>query len=377
MNLLAQVPDKAKYLLYLYSKEMNTIWQSYAHRQMLAPWLFSFILLNQILAQSDESGLMNDTCEKAVTIAPGSSTTGSTVGLSSIQSSTEIGLLQCAGDIFEINNPGLWYMYQADASRVLKLSTCAEETNFSNRITAFTVTEEGDCSSRTCVASSIITDPNCPYENSTVLELSTVSGNSYSILVHDQYMDSSGEFGFSVGDISPAPNGTACENAIDLPQNQTLQGTTVGSSSVSESLTRTPCVKGGPRNPGVFYYIPPATVRSNVSISVTGALIPFDIWIYQGSSCDELVCQEITTNTESITTRASWSTEVNKDSYFVYVSAATDSEESVTDRFGILMVQESTTNTETLSTASRGPNYSILNDLLSLVVVYIILVSFA
>ncbi len=318
---------------------------------LLVPFLFRLIFFVDVLAQSEEASIINDTCEKSLTIAPGSFMTGSTVGISSNQPSNEVGLLQCSDDIFEIENPGLWFVYKADTSRVLKLSTCAEETNFPTRITAFAV-EEGDCSSRSCFDTSVANDPNCPYENSTILELSSTGGTIYSIFVHNQLSDSSGDFALSVRDISPSPNGTSCDTAIELPQNQTLQGTTVGA-SLGQGAEADQCIDVLPQNPGVFYYIPPVTVPSIVSISIAGALVPFNISVYQGSSCDELECQDVTGKSEGVTTHTSWLAKANEGSYFVYVSAAENGEANVTDRFGIVMIQQAADEPVNSSTATR------------------------
>jgi hypothetical protein len=338
-------------------------------------FLFSVILLSlsgwqQILAQSDEafSSPLNDECEQAIALSPGDSVSSSTTDVVLEKNSTHIDLLQCSGEeIFEIGTPGLWYTYEADTSRVLRVSTCAEETNFANRITTFTLGgEKGDCSSRSCAYSSMEVDPLCLNENATVLEFSTVPGTTYAIYVHGQDSASTGDFGLSMTDISPPPGSASCNAAEELPQNTTVQGTTVGA-SVTGGLQCERRIEGGPQNPGVFYYIPPVTVRSGISLALAGGDVPFEIRVYEGPSCDELTCKtNIDTDSEDLVAYASWLAEVDED-FYVYVSAADDGDDDVTDRFGILMVQQ-----EIASSEDDDPSSAVMVSYISLTTVLLL-----
>jgi hypothetical protein len=154
-------------------------------------------------------------------------------------------------------------------------------------------------------------------------------------------------------DISSPPNGTTCNDAVELPHNMTLQGTTVGA-SIAE---RPPCdqdIEGtsSSGNPGVFYYVAPMEAPSSISISMTGASESFDLRVYEGSSCEELKCKEVETTKDGKTTYADWMAAMNE-TFYVYVSAADAGDGSVTtDRFGIVMVHDVLNATEPPSSAA-------------------------
>lgn len=338
---------------------------------LLASFLLSLVIggcQQQVLAQSDEayySWPLNDQqCEQAIVISPGNSVSGSTVGVLVDQElDNQIDLIQC-GDagIFEIGTPGVWITYGADTSRVIRLSTCAEETNFANRITVFAEEEEGVCSSRSCFTSSDEDmDPECPYGNSTVLELSTRAGVTYDVYVHNQDSALSGEFVLTMEDISPPPDGTTCNTAVELPVNETLQGTTVGA-PMTDGLQcdQSESSDGGPQNPGVFYYISPVTGEKGISLALGGAEVPFEIRVYTGASCDELECVNIDTKIEDLVIYASWLAQENED-FYVYVSAANSGEDDVTGRFGIVMAQEERPEAPSSPTPVVVSTFSFMN----------------
>lgn len=302
-----------------------------SHASLLYVLSLSFCGWQEVAAQSGEQ------CESAIAIAPGDSVSSTTVGGVDNGSGADISLVRCSvgGFVSTTGNPGMWYIYDSPTSRDLRLSTCAEETTSTKRITAFSL-GSGDCSNRVCLSSAIEEDPECPYENSTVLDLSVASGTTYAFLVNDEFPGGSGDFGFSVTDVTPPPASESCNAATELPNNTTLQGTTVGA-SLSSGLECGRCI--GPQNPGVFFYIPPVTVRSGISISLTGADNLFEIRVFEGPSCEELECKQIDTSTKDLTVYASWVAEKGQD-FYLYVSAVTSDEENLTDRFGIVMKQE-------------------------------------
>ena len=309
--------------------------------------------LDRYSLATNETQVLNDSCENAQKLSTGGFVTGSTVGSASNRSSNVIGFIQCAGDIFESDTPGLWYSYEADTARVLKFSTCSEETNFANRISVFAATE--DCSKLSCVRTSTGEDVDCPYGNSTMLEIPTSAGNLYAIFIHDEYKGNSGEFGFSIDDVSAPPNGTSCDAAVELPYNTTVQGTTIGA-SLGESPQ---CDQGSEGesssgNPGVFFYIAPMEAPSSISISMTGASVPFNLQVYEGSSCGELKCKEVEIGKQGMTTYAAWLGEMGQ-AFYVYVSASATGDESVTtDRFGILMIHDKLNVTEPPTSAASS-----------------------
>ena len=323
----------------------------------------------------------NQLCRNASRISPGDFVTGSTAGLTNDQGSTELDILRCGdGDIVPYESTGLWYFYGADAVRNLWVSTCSAETNFDSRITVFFL-EDGNCLTRQCISSSIDDQTNCSYGNGTSVEFSTVPG-VFAIYVHGESLESVGEFGLSMFEQSLPSDGVTCEGALELSHNETLQGTTIGS-EYHDGLQCDRCIEGGgPSNPGVFLKIPPTSVSMGISISLVGANDRlFDLRVYTGA-CEALECQTIDTEIsgDNVLT-ASWLAETNK-SFYVYVSAAADNgdgDEDVTDRFGILMVQEErgdNGNGSKSSAASTGswsmPAFFGLSSLLSVTFLFFI-----
>lgn len=277
-------------------------------------------------------------CESAIPLSPGDFVSSSTVNATMEGADNQIDLIRCNDDgFFSIDNPGVWFVYEATTSRDLKLSTCAQETNFANRITAFAM-GQGDCSNRACAASSLTEDSDCPFENSTVLEFSVAAGTTYAIFVNDEFADDAGDFRLSVVDVSPPPVSVSCDEAIELSHNETTQGTTVGA-TVPIGLQNVQCVEVAPTNPGVFLYIPPVEERSGLSIALTGAEVLFDIIVFEGTSCEDLQCRQVDVSSEGITVFASWLAEEGK-GFYIYVFAADRGEENLTDRFGVIVVHD-------------------------------------
>jgi len=271
------------------------------------------------------------TCDTAIALSPGQSISSTTAGVPA-PSNNNINLIQCVvGGFVSVDNPGVWFVYDATTSRDLLLSTCAQETTSPKQITAFAM-GVGNCTKSACIASSSKADMNCSYPNSTVLNVSVAAGTTYSFFVNDEASGESGAFGLSVVDMTPSPASASCNAAVELRPNETLQGTTVGA-SVDTALQ---CNHGGPKNPGVFFYIPPVTVRTGISISLTGGENVFDVRVFGAPSCLDLACITVKTSTEGNTIYAFWMAEKGQ-GFFVYVSVADTAGTNVTDRFGIYM----------------------------------------
>jgi hypothetical protein len=298
---------------------------------------FLLFLLGGSHAQIAENRL----CQNASQISPGDFVVGSTAGLTTDQGSTELDLLRCGDDgIFQVESAGLWYFYRADGVRDLRVSTCAPETNFENRITVFFL-EDGNCVARQCIGSSVDEQVNCSYGNGTAVEFTTVPG-IYAIYVHGEFIEAAGDFGLSMFDQTMPSDGATCETALEISHNQTLQGTTIGA-EYHNGLNCDRCVERCPSNPGVFVRIPPVSVSMAISISLVGANDRlFDVRIYTGE-CDEFECKTVNTKISGNVVTASWMAEADE-GFYVYVSSADDGDEDVTDRFGILMIQEESGN---------------------------------
>lgn len=299
----------------------------------------SLLLLSVIGAA--RAVVSNDRCVNATEISPGDFVVGTVPELppnfDAGDGGNDLELLSCAdGQIFQVESPGLWYYYRADTNRDLRVSSCANETNFDNRITVF-VLEEGTCLDRRCIGSSVGDQDDCLFSQGTSVSFSTSPG-LYAFFVHGEFLDSFGDFGMSLFDQSKASDGASCETAIGLSSNETLQGTTVGAEYHSGLLCDR-CIEGGPANPGVFYTITPVPETTGISISIAGANGRlFDVRVYSGK-CGELVCKKINETTEGNQLTGSFLAEADE-TYHVYVSAADEDGGEVTDRFGILMIQE-------------------------------------
>lgn len=309
------------------------------------------VLLLHLSSGIEAQTAENQLCRNASRISPGDFVTGSTAGLTTDEGSTEVDILRCGDDgIFPFESAGLWYFYGADAVRDLRVSTCAAETNFNNRITVFFL-EDGNCLARQCIASSVDDQANCSYGNGTSVEFSTVPG-VFAIYVHGESLDSVGEFGLSIFEQSLPSDGATCKAALELSHNETLQGTTIGA-EYHDGLLCDRCIEGGPSNPGVFLKIPPTSASMGISISLVGANDRlFDVRVYTGE-CEAFECKTINTDISGNVVTASWLAEKDE-SFYLYVAAADDGDEDVTDRFGILMVQEESGDKDTGSTSSTN-----------------------
>jgi hypothetical protein len=302
--------------------------------KMCNPSIFAAVLL---LGGSLAQIVGNQQCINASQVAPGDFLLGSTVGLITNQNSTNLDALLCGDDgLFQVGSPGLWYYYRADVARDLRVSTCSPETNFENRITVFFL-QDANCLSRQCIGSSVGEQANCPYGNGTAIDFSVVPG-LYAFVVQGEFQESVGDFGISIFDQSEPSDSVTCETAMELSHDQTLQGSTVGA-EYHDGLLCDTSNDNGPSNPGVFFKIPPVSRSMGISISLAGADDrAFDVRVYSGA-CDELKCTTVNTKILDTSLTVSWMAELDE-GFYVYVSASSDGDDEVTDRFGILMVQE-------------------------------------
>lgn len=319
-------------------------------------WHQSTITVFLCLQFVKASTLANQRCVNASQISPGAFVVASTAGLSTVNTgSSDLDLLRCGEDgIFSVDSPGLWYFYREQAIRDLQASTCSNDTNFANRITVFYL-EDGSCASRQCIASSAEDQENCDFGNGTSVRFSTTPG-LYAIYVHGEDSEAVGTFGLSFLDDSAPPDGSSCEAALKLSHNGTIQGTTVGA-EYHEGLICDKCIEGGPSNPGLYFRIPAVSSDMGISISLAGANDRlFDAKVYTGP-CGEFECKMVKTTIKDNELTASWLAEEGE-SFYVYVSAADDgTNENVTDRFGILMIQEEK-KSDDQTTASTASNMS-------------------
>lgn len=337
-----------------------------------------------------------DQCETGVTISPGDILASSTIGISNTGSGNgSLEFTRCAdGNIVNSGTAGIWFWYWPDGeTRNLSLSTChpidTDDTTTTttptvqtpHRITVFSAevsldeTENGSidkslyCTgSQACMATSDTVDPDCPHENSTLLAPLVVSSaqqqpnHAILILVHDQAADTSGEFVLTLTDISNPPDNNGCDTIMEMEQNQTIQGTTVGATTLfmgslpetSTSALQSCLFASGDVHPGVFYHIstPVVSEPSNVTVTVTGATKTFEFVIFHVTdivtsagalTCSDLSCSHVlstsvlhTTIQNGTTTSTTWLAETSHQDYYVYVYAMNMGEKDpVTGRFGI------------------------------------------
>jgi hypothetical protein len=295
--------------------------------------LFHSIYIKLCLAQ--ESPPANDQCENAIPITTdGALISSSTVG-GSPGDSNNVELVSCGdGPLFDVETPGVWF--QVDMGGIparWRASTCAEETNFANRIALFGG-DNNSCEDRACLNSGKQADPNCPYSNSSFVEWESLPDKTYYILVHDEFSDTgSGNFGLSVTNMTDPPKNNACENAVALKEGLTVEGSTVGATRDTE-LQCDRCIEGGPQTPGVWYTIPAKDHETEVSVAVCSPLARFDVSVFFGEVCGEFSCREATPNfdlscdDDGLASETTWIAKAGQE-YHVYVHAV-DSDEDLT-----------------------------------------------
>lgn len=308
---------------------------------------------------------MNDFCQNAHSIHVGESLSGSTASLSHVVDN-EVNIVRCADDgTFDVGNPGLWFAYESTEVRELKLTTCHEQTNFQHRITAYS-SESGECTEQTCAESSIVEDPNCASGNSTILTLPTMIGSKYHFHVLDRFVMDSGDFVLSLIDESPSPENDRCLAAELLVAEEIVQGTTVG----ARTPGRLDCAT--PENPGVYYFIPPMPNPANITVSVTGGSKLFDILLFEGDDCGNLVCKEISSNSFKQLSRQIFFDGAANATHYLLVQVSADEEESQeeTGRFGIQVrmqeEEEDVPSTAFCATTLFGTTIAIVTTFLTL-----------
>jgi hypothetical protein len=287
-----------------------------------------------------------ETCEKAIgpLIIGGTEVTGGTSG-STIDVNI-VRLFQCGdGQLFDIETPGSWYFVEGIAGGRLRASTCSEATNFKHRITLFS---GENCDSRSCLASGIDPDVDCPYtdasdtNNATYIEWDSAPGQNVYILVHNFYAGDSGDFGLTVKDVTQPPENDLCGGAVDVNMDQFLAGSTAGSTfDIGVKCDR--CIDSGPNNPGVWYRIPAQGIDTGFAATICSEFLSFNVSIYTGV-CDEVECVDsmqelgLTCNSADMATSSTWTADKGQEYYMlVHATKKNGDLETATAPFAILL----------------------------------------
>lgn len=302
--------------------------------------LFKFVLLTIL---NKITCCRGETCENAIgpLIIDGTEVTGSTSG--STVDFTDIRLSQCGdGQLFDVETSGSWYFVQAIAGGTLRASTCSEATNFKHRVTVFS---GQNCDSRSCLASGVDPDLDCPSTdasnatNATSIEWDAVPGQNYYILVHGFFSGDSGDFGLSVKEVTPPPENDQCDSAVDLNMDQFLLGSTVGA-TFDTRVKCDKCIDNGPKYPSVWYQIPAQGNDTEVVATVCSELLSFNVSIYTGA-CDEVeyvdFSQELglTCNSAGMATNSTWTADKGQE-YYILVHITDKNGDLETAPFNIL-----------------------------------------
>ena len=321
-----------------------------------------FILLGSFvfdLPQAQEIPL-NDQCQNAtgpLTI-DGEMISSSTIGGTTVPRFIEI--KQCQGQTFDVNTPGVWFEVIGTGVK-LRASTCAEETNFENRVTVY---GGADCDDSSCIDTGTTPQPGCPYSNSSYTEWYSVPGKRYFVFVHDRDQDSSGNFGLTITDVSDSPENDECENAIELEAGSTMQGTTVGASEFY-GVNSDGCIEGGHEHPGVWYRIPTHSMDTQVTVATCGPLLTYHVSVYHGDVCGgEFYCQESVPKADvGCDDGFAFQTKFNASSareYYFYVHAAEIQNGIDAGAFGIQFVRSDEESDSGASVAKKGYSLYLL-----------------
>jgi hypothetical protein len=257
---------------------------------------------------------------------------------------TTIRLLQCGdGQLFDVETPGSWYFVEGIPGGRLRASTCSEATNFKHRITLFS---GENCDSRSCLASGIDPDLDCPYTdasdatNATYIEWESAPGQNFYIFVHNFFAGDSGDFGLNVREATPPPENNLCNSAVDVVNTyQFVAGSSVGATfDIGVKCDR--CIDSGPKYPGVWYRIPAQGIDTEVVATVCSEFLSFNISIYTGT-CDEFECVDslqelgLTCNSAGMATNSTWTADKGQE-YYILVHA-TENGDLETAPFEILL----------------------------------------
>ena len=304
---------------------------------LLALGLFSNIICRaQTIPENKE-------CRNAIELFPNNANdliSSSTLAIAANQSSNSVTLLQCGGTNLNPNTPGVWFEVTGSGGK-LRASTCAEETNYTNRITVY----EGDsCDEKSCRYSGLDPEPDCPFTNSSYVDWDTFPGTKYYILVHDAYSDESGAFGFQLSEISEPPTNNDCEDARKLEEGVTVLGSTIGA-TYSSGVKCDRCIFGGPQNPGVWYRIAPTNLKTEVKVTTCGIdNRRFNVSVFYGDVCGEFDCHEATPNLDitcedGVAFQSVFVAESGEDYYLYIHSSETTGDVDDVGYFGIAFFQ--------------------------------------
>jgi hypothetical protein len=160
----------------------------------------------------------NDVCSDALEIQPnGEVVRGSTV----LATQDDIAFAGCGGSLGgDSSAQGVWYSIVRPSDQLLNVAASA------NYDIQLTIWEGNDCDALECVDG---TQGNTPTLTSGSVIFEAVEGVEYSIFVHG-FEGSVGEFALSIDTVNRPPN-DACENAIQVPVDLAIGGSTSFASS--------------------------------------------------------------------------------------------------------------------------------------------------
>ena len=312
-----------------------------------ASWRKGLVQLVLVTILNKITYCWGETCETAIgpLVVGGTEIAGSTSG--STVDVTVVRLSQCGdGQLFDVETPGSWYFVEGiPAGGRLRASTCSEATNFKHRITLFS---GENCDSRSCLASGIDPDLNCPYTdasdatNATYIEWDSAPGQNFYILVHNFFAGDSGDFGLSVKEMTPPPKNDLCDSAVDLNTDKFVAGSTAGA-KFDTVVKCDNCIDSGPKYPGVWYRVPAQGIDTIVIATVCSEFLSFNVSIYTGA-CDEVEyvdsTQELglTCNSAGMATTSTWTSDKGK-GYYILVHATEKNGNLQTAPFAILLTR--------------------------------------
>ncbi|KAI2499556.1 Leucine-rich repeat (LRR) protein [Fragilaria crotonensis] len=139
---------------------------------------------------------VNDQCDNAISLSSSDQTL-----LGTTLNATKDSLNNC-GENF-VNSPGVWYVVpDASESRIVRISTCTNATNFD---TAITVYGGSSCESQLCVGGRD-NDGECGTADHTTISWQTTPGQNYYVLIHGSQEENVGDFGLLVTVEDPLPD---------------------------------------------------------------------------------------------------------------------------------------------------------------------------
>jgi hypothetical protein len=212
-------------------------------------------------------------------------------------------------------SPGVWYLLQGDG-RAYTVSTCASTTTTTTTTTMTTTTlldtqisvfRGDDCNSLTCVNGN---NDYCGLQSTVVWQ--TTAGDTYYILVHGSYPNSTGTFTLTIAVDTPRRDNDFCETAMALfpAEGEVVTFAFAGASTdpdlpqcrPNEDETSTSTSTTAPVNNevpiGIWYSIVGTGQSLAVAVSYTNTS-PVTMTIYEGT-CGSLVCSTDSTSVVAV-----------------------------------------------------------------------------